>query len=302
VGLVAAAGLLWLSIAVYLERAAAPGTVSDPLAPESRELTLATEHAFYLLLETEALRLHIMYEGVSLHAYPVMEMETGRSRLALGGPELAARWDERVYGGGRLSPERYFERLRITPPEPGDSLETAILPPSIEERVKVPHSFRIEYPGLVVHVDRSGAEGPLAEMTHRLREAVSIVGGGFRTGRTSLRLRLDPESAEHLYRSLPPSSGFGIVPRRSTGRRRSRARQISCLRMQAAKCPASPSAETRSSGGTSRLQASITNGHLGWKAQPGGGFTALGVSPRMGASFFRFRGSASGTDAISARV
>src|SRR5690606_29290002 len=78
--------------------------------------------------------------------------------------------------------------------------------------------------------------------------------------------------------------------------------QISYLRMQATTWVGSPDSVNGSSGGTASLHASIMYGQRGWKGQPRGGLTGLGISPWIGTWVRRRRGSGFGTESSKARV
>jgi hypothetical protein len=179
-----------------------------------RELELASQDVFYLLLDPGRKELRLMHRGVSLWTYPIQRLEVGRPRLGGSATGVAP---GSVWSEGTLVPGRPQVRLQITPPPPGedpDSVLAVPIPPDIEEAVRVPPSYRISFRNLVVTVETPPGERPRASLGDRLRGLRLWFGdrfAAFDRGTDRLRLVLSRPDAMHLFRSLPGNVSFVVA-------------------------------------------------------------------------------------------
>jgi hypothetical protein len=174
-----------------------------------KELQLASEQDFYLVVDPLESRLRLMLAGVELASYRILEAEAGTPRIgfvSLGFPQ----WNEpRIWENGRLAPDRSREPHEVVvdssagkqdavPPPP-------FLPPEIDE--PVPDGYCVVYDRLVLDiVSRGQGASRIGHWGPRLREAGQDWVSALRRRSGRLRLVLVAEDAAALYRCLPPGA------------------------------------------------------------------------------------------------
>ncbi|MFH1278613.1 MAG: hypothetical protein ABIK65_09560 [Candidatus Eisenbacteria bacterium] len=181
---------------------------------------LISGRRYYLRLDVVDGSAALMLQGATLDEYRVDHIEIGSPRRAFRSRTAAGPWGLRVWTGGRLHPERRLKRIEVEAPEsPGAGEETPPLmpiPPTAEELIPVPATFRIRYPGgltVVVRAiptpDSSGARAAepwRTRVADRFDEAVRALRGDT----VRLRITLPEEDALRLYRSLPEETALLI--------------------------------------------------------------------------------------------
>lgn len=179
-----------------------------------RRIELAAGKEFYLVLDPAVPDLALMLRGAELQRYQVLGMMTGRPRVAWVNRGGDRPWRGVIWSGGELEPARPAHRVVLQDREraqEGAEPAPPPVPPTAEERYPVPSRYLIRFvDGLSVEI--------------RPREADTATGAWVRTGawwgakwrdvwaamrprsRDALRLRiiLNPQDAESLYRALPP--------------------------------------------------------------------------------------------------
>jgi len=183
------------------------------------ELELARSGSFYLRLDARRQRLELCLRGVALESFETLALEQGTPRVAFlrrDGPET---WDRVAYRGGQLEPTRERDRIEVLAPSGAPGVEPAPppIPATAEESVSVPARWRVVFAeGLSLEVRSGGARN--RGRLRRLADALSLWRTDVRratsqeaTKRVWLRVRLAPEDAASLYRSLPPDVGLVVA-------------------------------------------------------------------------------------------
>lgn len=198
-------------------------TELDRLRRETRTLRLETELASrvgpYLVADLQEKTLSLKLEGVILREFPVLDMfvRTRRSAGRPGGWPLPM---DTIWSGGRLLPE--VQRRReviysdsVTPPDPSGTVAT--IPPTPEEAVPTPPSFRVRFlekrslavttrpRALPEEGEDGGGPSPWSRMTHWVR------GKPWRRDLVRLDVTMAEEEAGALYRALPPGIPMLVV-------------------------------------------------------------------------------------------
>lgn len=176
-----------------------------------KQIEMASDKAFYLVLDPTVPDLTLMLRGAELRRYGVQGLSVGSPRVGFVRRRAPAAWQGVVFSGGRLDPPREIDRLQINPPPPnatGD--EKVTIPPTPDEAYPVPLRYHIRFnagPSIEVRpreADTSSRWIRLATWwSARWHDAVSALSPP-RDELLRLRLVLAPEDANALYRSLPP--------------------------------------------------------------------------------------------------
>jgi hypothetical protein len=185
------------------------GSASAPLL--LKEMELAREGGFYLVVDTPAGKLRLMLSAVELAAYPMRAVELGRPRVAFVARRSLDWAEPRTWEGGLLVPERERERREVVvaagAAKDGADPAPATPPPPPEEE-EAPPRFRLLYDGLEVEiaaVDEGATLGGVAAWAaESLRSRWAVLRGGSEPLR--LRVTMSAADAASLYRSLPPGT------------------------------------------------------------------------------------------------
>lgn len=181
------------------------------------EAELASRGGAYLVLSLPANVLTLKFQGAVLREFPLLDASVRTRRLTgwLGRHSSAL---DSIWGEGALLPTIHIERMvilsdSVVPPDPSGTV--AFIPPSPEEAIPTPPSFRILFQGnlsLAVELDEAddtgdgaGAESPFPGkgIGHwfRLRP--------WRSDVLRLQLTMTRTQAGALYRSY--SSGIPLM-------------------------------------------------------------------------------------------
>lgn len=206
----------------------APGSSSGTLqqlrlenARLQKLAALASGKEFYLLLEPRRKVLKLMFAGVVLNEYPVLEVKLGRREVLFVERELPDGWLDEVWEQGQLEPRRSLQRREIVPPSGSaapPAEEEVVIPPTPEEAVPAPDFYHVRYKsGKALEIRAAGVESrdglwarTFAALRSRIKEVTAAL---LPSGSDTVRLRvvLERENARMLYRSLPDNSSFFMV-------------------------------------------------------------------------------------------
>lgn len=208
------------TLAVFLLNAgtfAAPGDrySSEKLLSDNellrKQLDLASGKEFYLLLDTARPALKLMFEGVLLREYEVVEMSAGSPKVFFFGRRPPAGWQDAVWEGGKLDPLRHYARKEIIAPDGSkkeEEEEEVVIPPTPEEAFPAPDHYRIRFDGgLALEILKPGAP----ESAGRMANVASALWPSS-TDRVRVRLVLLADQVEELYRSVPENVRFFMLP------------------------------------------------------------------------------------------
>ena len=193
-----------------LRRAAQETTVLEKL------VELARGKEFYLVLDAGRRELRLMLRGAELARYEVRGLEIGRPRVAFVSRGDDRAWQGQIFTGGELDPPRERERVELiappAKPEGPEDIEQPAppTPPSPEEIYDVPGRFLVRFSeGMAVEMLPDGSRsGGLWAWWSDLAAALKP---GLED-RLRLRLTLDRQHYESLYRSLPPGTKLLALP------------------------------------------------------------------------------------------
>lgn len=195
------------------------GPAADQSAPGADDLI--TGRSYYLTLDVVHRSATLMLQGATLDTYQALEIETGHPRRFFHERPGADTWPLRVWTGGRLDPARRPARIEVIAPEEGaeeDSTSLLPIPPTAEESIPVPETFRIRYSGGLTVVVRATAppDSSVTRVEHSLaRRAMDRAGAAADAalGRDTIRLRLtlSEEDACRLYRTLPDGTALLVL-------------------------------------------------------------------------------------------
>lgn len=179
-----------------------------------QKLELASGKDFYLILDPGAAELALMLRGAELQRFPVLGLVLGQPRVAWRLRGADKPWRGVAWSGGDLEPPRPVHRVVQQDGGPGlENGEPAVpsVPLTAEERYPVPLRYLIRFDGgLSLEVRPREADEDAGAWTRwrawwgaRWRDAWTALRPG---NRDALRLRvvLNPDDAESLYRALPP--------------------------------------------------------------------------------------------------
>lgn len=217
--------------AVHAAGPAAPAPAKDELAKLAiqndllqKQVALAKGKEFYLLLDTQAKTLTLMYHAALLQQYDVEGLEIGVPRVVYRTRADASRWEGRVWNKGALDPARELDRVEVQAPPPtkeGTELEVKV-PQTPEEKYPVPARYHIRFDGgLSIEVRPPGSEatrGFWANLAARLRTwwtDAKAASSSAPEDTVRLHVVLSKKDAESLYRALPPDTKLLALPPRS---------------------------------------------------------------------------------------
>jgi hypothetical protein len=186
-----------------------------------RELELAGEKDFYLLLDPAAPDLTLMLRGAELRRFQVLGLQVGYPRVSWFSRRDTRAWQGVIWSNGELDPPRLIDRIVVTAVEAAkggdagkadDAAEPPAIPPTPEELYRVPSRFRVRFSdGLSVEIRPREGDANTGRFT-RLRAWWSAKWGDVAAAMRSsdrdavrLRIILNPKDADSLYRSLPPA-------------------------------------------------------------------------------------------------
>lgn len=178
---------------------------------------LASGDDFYLMLDPRKRVLQLMYEGVVLNEFPVLDLALGERRVLFVTSDLPEGWEDQIWDDGQLDPPRQVRRKEIIPPkdgEPADPVEE--IPPTPEEAVPAPDRYWVRYAdGRSLEIVGDLADEPSGGLLHRSSSAVRLRLSDLaaallpsRADALRLRVTLRDDQARALYRALPEQSRF----------------------------------------------------------------------------------------------
>ncbi len=178
-------------------------------------LAKAGADSFFLLLDPKAGKLELVLGGVVMRTFEVSEVGVATPRRLGPSAHLPEDWHERVWTGATLDPPHPGARTEIVGPEIGAAETEVLVPPTPEEAIPVPDLFRLRFAeGLAIEITGGVAEQkgelPPAELPRGFKEKIRMLREG-PPDRLRLRIRLKPEAAAELYRSLPPGTDFVVA-------------------------------------------------------------------------------------------
>ena len=178
-----------------------------------RQLGLANGKDFYLRLDPARSEMTLMLRGAELRRFTVLALQVGYPRIAWVGRRTPVTWQGVIWSDGTLDPPRPTDRIVVTAEE-GSKGETEAdpppIPPTAEELYRVPSRYLVRFSNrLSVEIRPHEADiesGRLARLGTWFRAKWGNVVAMGSTDRDAVRLRvvLNPEDAESLYRALPP--------------------------------------------------------------------------------------------------
>jgi hypothetical protein len=187
-----------------------------------RQLELARGTDFYLLLDPAVSELTLMLRAAELRRFAVLGLQVGYPRLSWFSRRDARAWQGVIWSDGELDPPRPTDRIVITAEERAKGEEeppAPPIPPTAEELYKVPSKYLVRFSdGLSIEIRPREADvnaGRVARFgawwTAKWSNVAAVLSS---SGRDAIRLRilLNPQDAESLYRSLPPSVRLLILP------------------------------------------------------------------------------------------
>ena len=180
-----------------------------------RQIELASEKEFYLVIDPAASAVSLMLRGAELQRYPVLGLQIGHPRVSWVGRHDPRPWQGTTWSNGELDPPRQIDRLVIQAAPPGKDVaepEPAEIPPTAEELYPVPMRYHIRFAsGLSLEIRPREADANAgrwarlwASWSAKWRDVAAAI---LTRDRDAVRLRMamNPKDAESLYRSLPPA-------------------------------------------------------------------------------------------------
>lgn len=211
-------GLVALALALVIVAGAAaaapPRENAVPDNPPLKQwLAKAGPDSFYLVLDPQAGELDLVLGGVVMRSFEASDIRVATPRRFGASAPLPDDWHERVWTGAKIDPPHPGARTEIVQPESTAEAE-ALIPPTPEEAIPVPERFRVRFAeGLALEITGGVAEQkgelPPAELPSGFREKIRMLREGA-SDRVRVRVRLKPEDAAELYRSLPPGTDLVI--------------------------------------------------------------------------------------------
>lgn len=224
--------LLAAAILVSAPAAAAPKNAPPPdrealarlersVAIRQKQLDLASGKVFYLILDPTKRTLRLYLKAAVLHTWPLERFEVGAPRIAFVSRGLPDDWVGRVWNKGTLDPARELDRFEmVAPPPRPDGTETTIPIPRLpEEAFPVPARYRVVFDGGLAIEVRPPSAGEGGGFFARVANTLRIWWRDFVRAvspspddRVRIRLVLDREGADSLYRALPPDTALLVLP------------------------------------------------------------------------------------------
>ena len=228
----AGAALLCIALPAFAapkkEPAANPEEIAKlqrTVAVRQQQLDLASGKNFYLVLDPSGGTLRLYLKAAVLHTWRIAGVEIGAPRIAFVSRGLPDDWEGRIWKDGTLDPPRDLDRYELVAPAPRpDGTESTVpIPPLPEEAYPVPARYRVVFAsGLAIEVRPPSAEDS-AGFFARIGQTVRIWWRDFVRAvspapddRIRVRLVLDREGADSLYRALPPDTELLILPSDTT--------------------------------------------------------------------------------------
>ena len=189
-----------------------------------KQVALAKGKEFYLILDTEAQTLTLMFHAALLQQYHVDGLEIGVPRVVYRTRSDASRWEGRVWDKGALDPARELDRVEMqAPPPTKEGIEPEVrVPQTPEEKYPVPPRYHIRFDGgLSIEVRPPGSEatrGFWANLAARLSTwwtDAKAASSSAPEDTVRLHVVLSKKDAESLYRALPPDTKLLVFPPRS---------------------------------------------------------------------------------------
>jgi hypothetical protein len=207
------------------ERRAVPAAASDPRSVAARlqrtnaqlqkQIELAAGKEFYLVLDPATSGLTLMLKGAPLQRFTVLGLQVGHPRTAWFSDRDPRHVQSVIWSGGELDPPRQIDRLVIQAAEPGKEAPESTpppIPPTPEELYPVPSRYHVRFAdGLSMEILPREADASVGRWAHAraaLAEKWRDILAALRVSdRDAIRLRvtLDPNDAQSVYRSLPPA-------------------------------------------------------------------------------------------------
>jgi hypothetical protein len=189
-----------------------------------KQLDLAKAKEFYLLLDTQAQSLTLMYRAALLQKYHVEALEVGVPRVVYKTRRDVSHWEGRIWEKGSLDPARELDRVEMQAPPPtpeGTEVEVKV-PQTPEEKYPVPPRYHIRFAGgLSIEVrppntdQTQGFWARLATMCSAWWADAKAASRSEPTDTVRLHVVLSKQDAESLYRALPPETRLLVLPPRS---------------------------------------------------------------------------------------
>jgi hypothetical protein len=207
-------------------RAPAPGdltrlTIQNDLL--QKQVALAKAKEFYLLLDTQAQTLTLMFHAALLQQYHVEGLEVGVPRVIYRTRADVAHWEGRIWEKGALDPARELDRVEMqAPPPTKEGIEPTVqVPQTPEEKYPVPRRYHIRFAGgLSIEVRPPGSEATrgfwanLAASWSTWWADAKAASQSAPEDTVRLHVVLSKKDAESLYRALPPDTKLLVLPPR----------------------------------------------------------------------------------------
>ncbi len=188
----------------------------------AKQVELAKAKEFYLLFDTQAQTLTLMYHAALLQQYRVEALEVGVPRVVYRPRTDASRWEGRIWERGALDPPRELDRVEIQAPPPtkeGTEVEVAV-PQTPEEKYPVPARYHIRFAGgLSIEVRPPGSDSQRGFWAGLMDSwstwwADALAASQVEpTDMVRLHVVLSKKDADSLYRALPPETRLLVLPR-----------------------------------------------------------------------------------------
>ncbi len=213
-----------VAVAATAPPAPAPGELPRLILQNDllqKQLELAKGKEFYLLLDTQAQTLTLMFRAALLQRYRVEALEVGVPRVVYHTRSDVSRWEGRIWEKGALDPERKLDREEMQAPPPtaeGTEIEVKV-PQTPEEKYPVPPRYHIRFAGgLSIEVrppDSDTKRGFWARIAASFATWFADAKAASRrepTDTVRLHIVLSKKDAESLYRALPPATKLLVLP------------------------------------------------------------------------------------------
>ena len=188
-----------------------------------KQLELAKAKEFYLILDTQAQTLTMMFRAALLQQYRVEGLEVGVPRVVYKPRSDVSQWEGRIWEKGTLDPARALDRVEMqAPPPTKEGIEPEVrVPQTPEEKYPVPSRYHIRFAGgLSIEVrppntdSKRGFWARLAEGFSTWFADAKAASRSEPTDTVRLHLVLSKKDAESLYRALPPDTKLLALPPR----------------------------------------------------------------------------------------
>ena len=186
------------------------------------EAELASVARPYLVLDLSRSVLALKFQAVTLREYPLLDSRVRARHRALSWGSPGARVDS-IWAGGSLAPRIHRKREviysdSVTPPDPSGTVES--IPPTPEEAVPLPPSFKIRFSGglsvavFPVSPDPTGNGAGSEEQPFRLHPIHWLRMKPWQRDLARIDLKMSEAEAGSLYRAF--SDGTPLLVLRPT--------------------------------------------------------------------------------------